>query len=257
LLVLHLTSPLFQKKFLLDTSEKKEGDGTTKSEPEGDNEASNEHPMSDDATHVSNSHEGSASTSKDDSSGDALAHKTTTTNSSKGNLETSLSSAESSSRDPILENANQEPKPAEQDSGSAPANERNSTGEQDKTTTEEGQDDTESNNSEDALEMEEQLLSFQKGELETPAVEEESDRLRYEIYYWIYHLQQAEKLLPTEDRSKLNEIWDLVEKFLYTSEDVIKAWHKKVPEYPSKPLHLAAQAGLTGLVDRLIKRGEK
>jgi ankyrin repeat protein len=246
---------------LLDTSETKEEDGATKVESVGngpDTIAFNEHHTSDNTADISLIPlEGGAFAGKDDSNGDTITRKTTTANSSEGHLEMSLPSAESSSRDPILENESQEPKPAEQDSSSAPPKEGNSSEKQDKTTTEEDQDDAASSNSEDALEMEEQWLFWQKGEHETPAVEEESDRLRYEITNWIYHLQQAEKLILTEDRSKLDEIWDLIEKFLYTSEDVMKAWHKKVPGFSSKPLHLAARVGLTGLVDRLIKRGEK
>jgi hypothetical protein len=138
---------------------------------------------------------------------------------------------------------------------SAPAGDENSSAENNKNTAE-GDNYAASSNSEDALEMKEQLLYLQKEESEIPAAEGTSDRLRYEITHWFYHLQEAEKLLPTNESSSLNEIWDLVEKFLYGSEDARKAWQKLVPDFSSKPLHLAAQMGLIGLVDRLIKRGE-
>jgi ankyrin repeat protein len=79
---------------------------------------------------------------------------------------------------------------------------------------------------------------------------------RYEIMHWIYHLQQAEKLLPAHEKELMNEVWALAEKFLYDSPDSFKAWREHALGYPYHPLDLAVREGLTGLVDRLIRRGK-
>ena len=91
---------------------------------------------------------------------------------------------------------------------------------------------------------------------------------RYELSYWPSHLARAEKLWTTEEREKSDEwkeLWKLVVQFLCESPDAFKTWQQHYMRLDENyfadntllsPLQVAAAYGISGLVKILLDRGE-
>ena len=106
--------------------------------------------------------------------------------------------------------------------------------------------------------------------LDEPVADEEQGymRQRYELSYWPYHLQSAERLWKAEERQNSNEwkeLWKLVIQFLCESPAAFKAWQQNymdlgfeydVGDTLLSPLQVAAACNLPGLVKILLERGE-
>ena len=106
--------------------------------------------------------------------------------------------------------------------------------------------------------------------LEEPVVDEEQGfmRQRYELSYWPYHLVSAEKLWKAEERENSDqwkELWKLVIQFLCESPDAFRVWQQRYMELGFEyevgdtllsPLQVAAAYSLPGLVKILLERGE-
>ncbi|KAK4140588.1 ankyrin-3 [Dichotomopilus funicola] len=97
-------------------------------------------------------------------------------------------------------------------------------------------------------------------------------RIRYELQYWPWHVQQAEALWPVEERENNSDWAALIgelDKFVFETPAVFDAWQRQYParkdEYdlfqiangPHKPLHVAAFLGLTTWTRHLLDRGEE
>ena len=83
---------------------------------------------------------------------------------------------------------------------------------------------------------------------------------RYEITHWPYHLKEAEKLWTRPEREASDdwaELWQMLESFIYNTPDAFGAWRKLHPELTETmdPLPIAIIFGLTGLTERLLRRG--
>ncbi|KAK3381218.1 ankyrin repeat-containing domain protein [Podospora didyma] len=115
----------------------------------------------------------------------------------------------------------------------------------------------------------------QDGAGDVDAEENVTVRLRYEIQYWPYHLREAESLWPVEERAG-NATWAALmaelDKFASAVPDIFATWaqayYKTIMDmawlynflmYPGnlpKPLHIAANLGLTSWAEHLLDRGE-
>lgn len=91
--------------------------------------------------------------------------------------------------------------------------------------------------------------------------------VRYELTYWPYHLQAAEKLWTSDERSESRdwkELWGLILQFLCESPGAFLTWQRhymdleytyEVEGIDLDPLQVAAAYGLTGLAEVLLQRG--
>jgi ankyrin repeat protein len=98
------------------------------------------------------------------------------------------------------------------------------------------------------------------------------NRVRYELQYWPWHIREAEKLWPAEERAT-NSDWAALMKELDTfaleTPDVFAAWQDKYPDEeadeayfcldngPHKPLHVAAYLRFMSWTTHLLDRGEE
>ena len=95
---------------------------------------------------------------------------------------------------------------------------------------------------------------FESGDEEPP---------RYELEQWPRHLRAAEEAWPAAERDvDLQRRWDKlyinIEKFLYPESFVFRCWSKRLSlwgEKPLVPLHVAANFGLLGMMQRYISYG--
>ena len=91
--------------------------------------------------------------------------------------------------------------------------------------------------------------------------------VRYELTYWPYHLQAAERLWSRDEKltnSDWKELWTLVLRFLCDSPGAFRTWQRHYMEFSDTydvyevlldPLQVAAAYGLTGLCEILILHG--
>ena len=90
--------------------------------------------------------------------------------------------------------------------------------------------------------------------------------LRYEMYYWYYHLREAEALWTPEERAS-NQDWAMLmtelDHFVDDNIEAFNEWqtfmfwqndHKR-GDIPWKPIHIAAYLGLTSWAEHLIAKG--
>ena len=84
---------------------------------------------------------------------------------------------------------------------------------------------------------------------------------RYEIAHWFYHVRQAERLWPIEERKESPEWQTLLaelDRFCVSDTRAFEGWKQAyVPYYREawKPLHFAACYGLTSLAELLLEQG--
>lgn len=91
--------------------------------------------------------------------------------------------------------------------------------------------------------------------------EDQDDSFRYEIAHWYYHVRQAERLWPVEER-KDNRGWETLlselDRFCISDTRAFEGWKLAyVPDHREdwKPLLFAACYGLTSLAEMLLERG--
>lgn len=97
-----------------------------------------------------------------------------------------------------------------------------------------------------------------------------TQRVRYEIQYWPYHVLESERLWSAEER-RTNDDWAALlselDKFVFETPEVFAAWQTKYPRGqdellfsigsgPYEPLHVASYLGLTSWTRHLLDRGE-
>lgn len=87
------------------------------------------------------------------------------------------------------------------------------------------------------------------------------DFVRYEIAHWFYHVRQAERLWPSEERTASQEWQTLLaelDRFCISNTNAFEGWKQAYVLYylePWKPLFFAARYGLTSLMELLLENG--
>ncbi len=91
---------------------------------------------------------------------------------------------------------------------------------------------------------------------------------RYEIHYWPYHLQEAERQWTPKETAndKWARLFAELDNLAYEERGIFNAWEKKYQvsssrgvfslAKPRKPLRVAAYLGLTSWAEHVIKQGE-